>query len=222
MLVTKRRVAAASVARHLSSRVIQFMHPHFLSLLCHYDQDIIADFRWVLIERDVRGANNVVTRLPFGMTMFFDFFKTSVSDEQIFETRKARLSGKHEVDGNFNLHISCDARLMVKSLSIYVVTFLCFLLGNLLTTGNNRATGFDAMRNSLTHDKSATLQTGKAPAHHVSEKYLVYNYTMCIVDFFAKLVRSKTLCNAGECELEDIKATKWKQSLDTPSCSSIK
>lgn len=61
MFITELPVAGVGVAKLLSLRVIQLMHPHFLHILLHYDQAITDDARWIFKERNVQGANNGVT-----------------------------------------------------------------------------------------------------------------------------------------------------------------
>lgn len=76
LFFTELLVATTGDAKRLSSCAIQSMHPYYLHLMHYYDQGTIADAPWVFIEPNVRGTNNVVTRLPLVMTSFFELFKT--------------------------------------------------------------------------------------------------------------------------------------------------
>lgn len=131
LLVSERRGASAGLPSRLLSRDIPFTWPQFLSLFrhCHYNDGIIDDARWMIIERNAR-VGNVLKRTPFDMTNFLDFFKTSLPDEKFIATENDSLSCKHEVDGNYNFHIYRKARSTFQALPNYVLTGLGIVLGN--------------------------------------------------------------------------------------------
>lgn len=108
------------------------MHPHFFGILDFYDTAISSDTHWFLLGRNVRGVNDVM-RVPLEMRKLFDIYTCSFSDEQIFALGKARLEKKSEMEGNYSLHLSRNARSNFQSLLIDVVNFLGMLLDNVLS-----------------------------------------------------------------------------------------